>query len=208
MGQDPDAIRQDIEQTRAEMSETVEAIGYKADVPSRAKDAVSDKVENMKSKVSGTATRAREAVVGTTSRVGDATPSRGEVKQKTRQVAGMAKENPLGLAIGAAAIGFLAGLVVPSTRVEDERLGRVADQVKDKVKETGQEALDRGRQVAQEVASSAADTARQSAQEHGQELADSAKQSAQDLGDQTSQTSRSQTGDAGTRRPRSKPPQP
>ncbi|MFL5881774.1 MAG: hypothetical protein ACJ782_17190, partial [Actinomycetota bacterium] len=30
------------------MSETVEAVGYKADVPSRAKDAVSDKVENMR----------------------------------------------------------------------------------------------------------------------------------------------------------------
>jgi hypothetical protein len=181
MGQDPDAIRQDIEQTRAEMSETVEAIGYKADVPSRAKDAVSDKVENVKSKVSDTANRAKEAVTGTASRVGDATPSTGEVKQKTRQVAGMAKENPLGLAIGAAALGFLAGLAVPSTRVEDEKLGPMADQVKDKVKETGQEALDRGKQVAQEVASTAADTAKSSAQEHGQGLADSAKQSAQDV---------------------------
>jgi ElaB/YqjD/DUF883 family membrane-anchored ribosome-binding protein len=208
MGQDPDAIRQDIEQTRAEMSETVEAIGYKADVPSRTKDAVSDKVENMKSKVSDTATRAKEAVVGTASRAGDATPSRGEAKQQARQVAGLAKENPLGLAIGAAAIGFLAGLVVPSTRVEDERLGPVADQGKDKVKAPGQEALDRGKQVAQEVASTATETAKEKTQEHGQELADSAKQSAQDLGDQTSQTSRSQTGDAGTRRPRSKPPQP
>ena len=181
MGQDPDAIRQDIEQTRAEMSETVEAVGYKADVPSRAKDAVSDKVENMKSKVSDTATRAKEDVVGTASRAGDATPSRGQVKQAGRRAAGMAKENPLGLAIGAAALGFLAGLAVPSTRVEDERLGPVADQVKDKVKETGQEALDRGKQVAQEVASTATETAKEKTQEHGQGLADSAKQSAQDV---------------------------
>jgi ElaB/YqjD/DUF883 family membrane-anchored ribosome-binding protein len=185
MGQDPDAIRQDIEQTRTELSETVEAVGYKADVPSRAKDAVSDKVENMKSKVSDTATRAKEAVVGTTSRAGDATPSRGEVKQAGRRAAGMAKENPLGLAIGAAAIGFLAGLAVPSTRLENERLGPVADQVKDRVRETGQEALDRGRQVAQEVASSAADTAKEQTQEHGQDLAQSAAQNAQDLGAQT-----------------------
>jgi hypothetical protein len=181
MGQDPDEIRQDIEQTRAEMSETVEAVGYKADVPSRAKEAVSDKVESVKSKVSDTASRAKEVVVGSASRAGDATPSGGEVKQQARQVAGMAKQNPLGLAIGAAAIGFLAGLAVPSTRVEDEKLGRVADQVKDKVKETGQEALDRGKQVAQDVASSAADTAKQSTKEHGQELADSAKQNAQDV---------------------------
>jgi gas vesicle protein len=188
MGQDPDAIRQDIEQTRAEMSDTVEAVGYKADVPSRAKEAVSDKVENVKSKVTDTATRAKEAVVGTASRAGDATPSRGEVKQKTRQAAGLAKENPLGLAIGAAAIGFLAGLAVPSTRVEDEKLGPVADQVKDKVKETGQEALDRGKQVAQEAASSAADTARRQGREHGQDLAQSVKQNAQDVRDQTTQS--------------------
>ncbi len=202
MGQDPDAIRQDIEQTRAEMSETVEAVGYKADVPSRAKEAVSEKVDNVKSKVSDTATRAKEAVVGTASRagdtvsgtasrVGDSTPSRGEVKQQTRRVAGMAKENPLGLAIGAAALGFLAGLAVPSTKVEDERLGPVADQVKDKVKETGQEALDRGKQVAQEVASTAADTAKEKTQEQGQELADSAKQSAQDVKSQAQSSSSS-----------------
>ena len=187
MGQDPDAIRQDIAQTRTEMSETVEAIGYKADVPSRAKDAVSEKVENVKSKVSDTATRAREAVAGTASRAGDATPSRGEVKQQSRRVAGMARENPLGLAIGAAAIGFLAGLAGPSTRVEDERLGPVADQVKDRVRETGQEALDRGRQVAQDVASTAADTARQRTQEQGQELAESTRQSAQDVASEARQ---------------------
>ena len=201
MGQDPDAIRQDIAQTRSEMSETVEAVGYKADVPSRAKEAVSDKVENVKSKVSDTATRAKEAVVGTTSRagdsvseaasrVGDATPDRGEVKQTTRRVAGLAKENPLGLAIGAAAIGFLAGLAIPSTRVEDEKLGPMADQVKDRVRETGQEALDRGRQVAQEVASTATETARSTAQEHSQELADSAKQSTQDVQSESSQAIR------------------
>jgi len=196
MGQDPAAIREDIEQTRSEMSETVEAVGYKADVPSRAKDKVSETMDSVKNKVSGTATRAKEAVVGTasragntmsdtTSRVGDATPSGGQVTQQAKRAVGLAQENPLGLAVGAAAVGFLAGLAVPSTRVENERLGPVADQVKDRVKETGQEALDRGRQVAQEVASSAADTAKQSTQEHGQDLAHSVTQNAQDLDAQT-----------------------
>jgi len=198
MGQDPDAIRQDIEHTRTEMSETVEAIGYKADVPSRAKDAVSEKVENVKSKVSDTATRAKEAVTGTTSRASDrmidATPSSGQVKQAGRRAAGLAKENPLGLAIGATALGFLAGLAVPSTRVEDEKLGPVADQVKDKVKETGQEALDRGKQVAQEVASTATDTAKSSAQEHGQGLAESARESAQDVRSEAGSSSSSGSG--------------
>jgi gas vesicle protein len=199
MGQDPDAIRQEIEQTRADMSEAVEAIGYKADVSSRAKDKVSQKVEDVKSKVSETANRAKEAVTGTTSRVGDAasgtaarvgeaTPTGAEAKQQAKRAVGLAKENPLGLAVGAVALGFLAGLVVPSTRVENERLGPVADQVKDKLKETGQEALDRGKQVAQEAAGSAADTARRQGREHGQDLAQSAKQNAQDVRDQATQT--------------------
>ena len=201
MGQDPDAIREDIEQTRAEMSEAVEAVGYKADVPSRAKDKVSETMDSVKDKVSGTATRAKEAVVGTasragntmsdtTSRVGDATPSGGQVKQQAKRAAGLAQENPLGLAVGAVALGFLAGLAVPSTRVENERLGPVADQVKDKLKETGQEALDRGKQVAQEVASNAAETAKQSTQEQGQDLAQGATQNAQDLDAQTRQRTR------------------
>ena len=97
----------------------------------------------------------------------------------------------LGLAIGAAAIGFLAGLAAPTTRIEDERLGPVADQVMDKVKETGQEALDRGKQVAQEVASTAAETAKEQTQEHGQDLAESVTQNAQDLGAQTRRRTRS-----------------
>jgi hypothetical protein len=180
MGQDPDEIRQEIAQTRAEMGETVDAIGYKADVPSRAKEKVSETVDNVKAKVGGTATRAKEAVAGTASRVGDATSSGADARRSTRRMVGLARENPLGLAIGAAAVGFLAGLAMPATRVEDERLGPMADQVKDKVKETGQEALDRGRQVAQE----AAQTAVQTAKEQGQDLAQSAKQSAQEVGSQ------------------------
>jgi hypothetical protein len=199
MGQDPDAIRQDIAQTRAEMSEAVEAIGYKADVPSRAKDKVSQKVEDVTSKVSETATRAKQAVTGTTSRVGDAAsgtaarvglaiPTGGEANQQAKRAVGVARENPLGLAVGAVAVGFLAGLVVPRTRGENERLGPVADQVKDKVKETGQEALDRGKQVAQEAVSGAADTVRQEGRGHGQDLAESAKQNVQDVGDQATHT--------------------
>jgi Protein of unknown function (DUF3618) len=167
MGQDPAAIRQALAQTRAELGETLEAVGDKADVPARAKEAVREKVANLKAKVGGTATRAREAVTGATERAGEARPSRGQVRQAGRRVAGLARENPSGLAIGAAAIGFLAGLVVPSTRVEDERLGPVADQVKGKVKETGEEALDRGGQVAQEVAGTTAETAKEQTEEYG-----------------------------------------
>ena len=143
MGQDTGQIRQDIEETRGRMGETVEALGYKADVPGRAKEAVSGRVESVKSKLSG------------------ATPDGAQVKQGARRTKGMAEENPLGLAIGALAVGFVGGLLIPSTRVEDEKIGPMADQVKDKAKETGQEAMERGKEAARQAADTAKETVQQ-----------------------------------------------
>ena len=153
MGEDPNLIRADIERTRAEMGDTVEAIGYKADVKSRAKD-----------RISGTKDRL-------TGKVSDATPD----GQQVKRAAGVAQENPLGLAIGGIAVGFLAGMLAPSSRVEDEKIGPMADQVKDQIKETGQEAMERGKDVAQQ----AAETAKEAGQEHAQELQGSAQQRAE-----------------------------
>src|SRR3712207_9560672 len=102
-------------------------------------------------------------------RANEATPSTGEVKQGAQQAVSVAQENPLGLAIGAVAAGFIAGMLIPSTRVEDEKIGPMADQVKDQVKETGQEALERGKQVAQEAAQSAQETAKESGQQQAQD---------------------------------------
>jgi gas vesicle protein len=163
MGEDPDAIRDEIADTRERMGDTIDALGYKADVKSRAKDNVSGKVEAVKERL---------GVAG--QRASDATPDAGEVKHQVRRAAGVAQENPLGLAVGAVAVGFLVGLAVPSSSVEDEKLGPVADRVKDQAKETGQEALDRGKEVAQ----SAADTVSEEGRKHGEKLADSAKENA------------------------------
>jgi hypothetical protein len=165
VGQDPREIRQEIEQTRAEMGDTVEALSYKTDVKSRAKDSISDKVETVKSKA---------GLAG--SKVGEATPSGEDVKQGGRRAVGIARENPIGLALGSVAVGFVLGLAVPSTRAEDERIGPVADQVKDKARETGGEALERGKAVAQEAAQSAKETAQQSGQQHADELKRSAQE--------------------------------
>ena len=165
MGQDPGQIRNDIEQTRARMGDTAEALGHKADVPGRAREAVSGRVESVKSTFVG----AKDSVSGST-------PSSGDVKQGAQQAVGMAKENPLGLAIGATAVGFIAGLLIPSTRVEDEKIGPMADQLKEQAKETGQEAVERGKQVAQDVAGQAADTAKESGREQAEGLRDSTQE--------------------------------
>ncbi|HEY7620079.1 MAG TPA: DUF3618 domain-containing protein [Solirubrobacteraceae bacterium] len=163
MGEDPNAIRDEIADTRERMGETIDALGYKADVKTRAKDNVSGKVDSVKERLGLAGQKAA-----------DATPDADQVKGQVRRAAGLAQENPLGLAIGAIALGFLAGLLVPGSRVEDEKLGPVADRVKEQAKETGQEALERGKQVAQ----SAADTISEEGQKHGEQLADSAKENA------------------------------
>ena len=174
MGQDPSEIREEIEDTRARMGDTVEALGYKADVKTRTKEKVSsDKVEAVKSKVGGVGSRVDEATRGT-----------GDVKHGARQAAGLAQENPIGLALGSIAVGFLAGMLIPSTRVEDEKLGETSDQVMEKVKETVQEAGERGKQVAQEVAESAKETAQESGQQHAEELKQTAQQKAHETTEQ------------------------
>jgi hypothetical protein len=130
MGEETTRIREEIEDTRERMSDTVGELAHKANVPGRVKEAV-----------------------------------------------GVAAENPLGLALGGVAAGFLLGMVLPSTRIEDERVGPMADEVKERASETGQEALERGKQVAHD----AAEAASESAQEAAQNVKETVRESGRDL---------------------------
>jgi hypothetical protein len=199
VGEDPDRIRREIEQTRAEMSETVDALGYKADVKSRAKESIQEKKDSAKESVVGATQSIKDKIVGAgesvsgaagsaSGRVSDATPDADQVKYQAKRAVGVAQSNPLGLAVGSVAVGFLAGMLLPSTRVEDEKLGPVADDLKAQAKETGQEVLERGKEVAQEAAESAQSTAKESAQSHGEEL----KSNVQDRAQDTASTAREQ----------------
>jgi gas vesicle protein len=193
VGQEPDQIRAEIERTRAEMSDTVDALGYKADVKTRAKENLQGKKESAKESIVGVKDRIVGAGDSVTGTVSDKTPSSDEVKYKARRAKSVAQQNPLGLAIGSVAVGFLAGMLIPATRVEDEKMGEVSDSVIDKVKETGQEALEHGKQVAQEAAQSAQETVKESGQEHAQQVKDSAQQSAQDVKQEAQSSSGSPT---------------
>jgi gas vesicle protein len=163
MGETSDHIREDIEQTRGRMGETVEAIGYKTDVKSRVKENISEK---------------KDAVV---SRVTGAMPDGDQVKSGARKV-GLSKQNPLGLGIAAAAVGFVVGTLLPSTSVEDERLGEMSDQVGEKAREAGHEALERGKDVAREAAQTAGDRSGDEAKQ----LASSLQEKAQEVGSSSS----------------------
>jgi ElaB/YqjD/DUF883 family membrane-anchored ribosome-binding protein len=176
VGEEPDRIRAEIEQTRAEMSDTVDALGYKADVKSRAKDNLREKRESAKGSIMGV----KDRIVGAGDSVSERTPSGEDVKRQARQAGSVAQENPLGLALGSIAVGFLAGMLIPATRVEDEKLGPIADDVKERAMETGQEALEHGKQVAQDAAQSAQQTVKESGQEHAQQVKETAQQHGQE----------------------------
>ena len=155
MGQDPSDIRAELEQTRSRVGDEVDALSYKTDVSARVGDYVDDKKQAVKDKFTG----ARDAVTGTASKAVPSGESVGRVKD-------LAERNPIGLAVGAAAVGFVVGLAMPSTRVENEHVGEMSDRLVEAAKETAGDAVERGKQVAQD----AAETAREGGREQGQEL--------------------------------------
>ncbi|HYH61994.1 MAG TPA: DUF3618 domain-containing protein, partial [Solirubrobacterales bacterium] len=106
MAQRSDELKQEIEQTREHLGETADALAYKADVPTRTKEWVGEKKDAVVS-----------AVTGASSKVGDITPDGEAVTYRVGRMKRLAEQNPLGLAIGGAAAGMLAGLLLPSTRI-------------------------------------------------------------------------------------------
>ena len=162
MAQTSDQLRDEIEQTRERMGDTADALAYKADVPTRTKNWLGDKKDAVTSAVTGH------------------TPDGHQVKQQMSGVKHTAERNPLGLAIGGAAVGFIAGMLVPSTRVEDEKIGPVSDEVKSTAAEAGREAVERGKVVAQEAGQTAVETAKEVGREQSEELSASLQEKAQE----------------------------
>ncbi|MGC1164761.1 MAG: hypothetical protein WA862_01500 [Solirubrobacterales bacterium] len=154
----------------------MDALAHKTDVKSRVKESISDKKDRLQAQMTGAS-----------SRIGDATPGPDQVKDGAHRAVGMAEENPIGLALGGLAAGFLAGMLIPSTKIEDEKVGPISEQVKEKAIETGQEAIDRGKDVAGQVAEQAVETAKDAGQQQAQELKSSAQESAEEVGEEARQ---------------------
>jgi hypothetical protein len=76
--------------------------------------------------------------------------SRGYETGKHYVARGM-EEYPLAMGAAAMALGVLTGLILPRTRAEDQLMGDAADEVKDRVREAGQEVVERGKEVAREA---------------------------------------------------------
>jgi hypothetical protein len=73
------------------------------------------------------------------------------------------EENPLMVGAATLALGVIVGLALPSTDKEDELMGETRDHLLDEAKEAGQQALDKGKHVAEAVADKVKQEARNQA---------------------------------------------
>jgi hypothetical protein len=170
VGQRPDAIRGDIEVTRARMGATIEALGdkvqYTISTPARIWGRTTRAVTTAPTKAWRRVTGNGSVPGGVASRASglkeNLVETRGdhirredmtyEPMDETGDPLGTSiRRNALLVAIGAFAVAFVVGLLIPRTHVRERRLASVAGNVTHKAVEAGQEALGRGRRKATEA---------------------------------------------------------
>jgi len=120
------------------MGDTADALAYKTDVPHRMQDVLGEKMDQVKSAVTGTVEQAQRAV----SQASDALPDTGELQSRAMNAMNAVRENPLGLFFGMAAVGFLIGSLLPLTQLEREQVAPMVDQLKEQAKNQVQGKID------------------------------------------------------------------
>ena len=160
---DPDQIRADIERTRAELSDNVDALTDTANpknIANRQVDKVKDAARGVRDKVmgspddpydTGSVGDARTAVQDRASKVGDAVSNApGQLEQKARG-------NPL----AAGLIAFGAGLLVSSLIPSSQREQQAVSQLQQNLEPLKEKAVD----AAKEIAGNLQEPAQQAAQQ-------------------------------------------
>ena len=173
---DPDQIRADIERTRAELSDNVDALTDTANpknIANRQVDKVKDAARGVRDKVmgspddpydTGSVGDARTAVQDRASAVGDVSNAPGQLKQKARG-------NPL----AAGLIAFGAGLLVSSLIPSSQREQQAVSQLQQNLEPLKEKAVDAAKEIAgnlQEPALQAAQQVQATATEAVQNVKD------------------------------------
>jgi gas vesicle protein len=176
-----EVIRSDIAGTRAQLGDTLDALSYKANVPARTKDWAGHKKDAVTRVCATGVSKVSGATDSMVSKVFGLTPSGSEIEASAGRVKDTAERNPIGLMLAGAGLGFLTGLLAPSTRIENEKLGPAADQVKSQAVDVGQETLEHSKQIAQDAVQSAVDTVKEEGKQHGEELSSTLREKGREL---------------------------
>lgn len=178
---DPDQIRAEIERTRANLSDDVNALTYEAKPSTMAKRQVG--------RVRGAMGRAKEAVMGTTSQagssmtssVGGAVSSAGDaVTSVPDRAVSQTRGNPVAAGLVAFGVGALVASLIPATEKERELAGNAKDAaapLAHKASEAAKEAVDQMREPVADAVQSVKGTAEDAAGT----VADEGKSAAQEV---------------------------
>jgi gas vesicle protein len=154
MSNDPEQIRREIEHTRSELSDNVNALGDKVNPGSIAKRQVG--------RVRGAATSVKDAVMGSAADAADtgqqvATTMGDAVSNAPNAVARKAQGSPIAAGLIAFGAGLLVSSLLPASRVEQ--------QAAEKVKDTAQPMIDDLTDTAKEVAGNLEEPAQRALEE-------------------------------------------
>jgi gas vesicle protein len=201
MAEEPDRLRQDIENTRASLTRDVDLLAEKtspAKVAQRRWTAVKEKVMGSSEQPRHAAKDATSSAVSTVqdkaSQVGDVASDKAHdvadaVRNAPGAVAAQTQGNPLAAGIIAFGVGMLAATLIPVTDVErraGQQLKDNSGQLTDKVKDVAADLKDDLSGTVQHAVSEVKETA----QDAVQTTKDQAQSSAQDAGEQTKQAAR------------------
>jgi gas vesicle protein len=134
-------------------------------------DAVSAKMDGMKDKMP-------DGVGEAKARIGEKTPSKEEVKAKAQDAVQTAKGNPAAIAGGAAVAGLAAGLALPETDLEREKLKPHVQEAKTQATERVQQTVDQVKTGVQDAAGSIADTVKEQGRQQGGKVGEMAEKAA------------------------------
>jgi gas vesicle protein len=190
MSNDPEQIRREIERTRSELSDNVNALGDKVNPGSIAKRQVS--------RVRGAATSVKDAVLGSASEAADNTQQLAgtvgdAVSDAPSAVARKAQGSPIAAGLIAFGAGLLVSSMLPASRVEQQAAEKVkdtaqpmVDDLTDTAKEIAGNLKEPAQQAMEEVKSTATDAAA-TVKDDATSAADDVKSQAQDSKDTVQQ---------------------
>jgi gas vesicle protein len=180
---DPDQLRAEIERTRSDLSQNVNALGEAVtpgNIAKRQVDKVAGAAVGLKDKVMGTVDDATSSAADTASdRVG-------EVKD---QAARKARGNPMAAGLIALGAGWLLGSLLPASDKERELAAAAKEKAQpmvDEVKNVAQEAAENLKEPAQQAAESLKATAQdavETVKAEGQQATETVKASAAESAD-------------------------
>jgi ElaB/YqjD/DUF883 family membrane-anchored ribosome-binding protein len=190
MGESAAELRRDIENTRADLGMTLDAIGDRVSpsrIVERRRNRMVYKVRDFKDRIMGSAEhamdRGRDAGHSMTGASGNALSSVGDT---ISDMPDMVRQNTAGSPLVAGAIafgfGFLVASVLPASEAEihaEQRLVEKAEPLKHELTEAGKEMADHLKEPAREAVSEVKETAREGAQDVTQSAKDAAQQTAQ-----------------------------